>query len=111
MVESNLNHLITATPTNKKTDLYIYPIIFKSLLSQPPKEPPKVYHAEKIQGNILKEFSKDHVRFIFFNIEDVDKASDWFRLLVEAKRIPSTQDLIDAETNMNKDVGSTGSLF
>jgi Dyp-type peroxidase family len=50
-----------------------------------------------IQGNILKGFNKDNVRLIFFNIGCIDKASDWFRQLVQKKRIPSTMDLIDAE--------------
>lgn len=65
-------------------------------------QPPKVYHAENIQGNILKGFNKDHVRYIFFNIDDVNKARDWFLQLVEEKRIPSTQDLIDSAANMKK---------
>jgi Dyp-type peroxidase family len=54
----------------------------------------------EVQGNILKGFNKDHARFIFFNIEDAQKISDWFRELVEQKKIPSTTDLIDAATRM-----------
>ena len=99
MVESNLNDLITATPINKRQDPYIFPIIILKPLSS---QVPKVYHASNIQGNILKGFNKDHVRYIFFNIDDVDKARDWFRELVEAERIPSTQNLIDAAANMKK---------
>ena len=55
-----------------------------------------------IQGNILKGFNKDNVRLIFFNIEDTDKASHWFRQLVDQKRIPSTQDLLDAAAKIKK---------
>jgi hypothetical protein len=56
-----------------------------------------------VQGNILKGFNKDHVRFIFFNIDDVYKAGDLFRQLVEQKRIPSTTDLIYAEKKQKSD--------
>jgi Dyp-type peroxidase family len=55
-----------------------------------------------IQGNILKGFDKDNVRLMFFYIGSVDKASHWFRQLVEQKRIPSTTDLIDAEVRINQ---------
>jgi Dyp-type peroxidase family len=55
-----------------------------------------------IQGNILKGFNKDNVRLIFFNIEYVDKASDFFRQLVRRGRIPSTDDLLNAEKEMKE---------
>jgi Dyp-type peroxidase family len=55
-----------------------------------------------VQGNILRGFNKDHVRFIFFNIEDVKKARDWFSQLVEQKRIPSTADLIESAKKMKE---------
>ena len=41
-----------------------------------------------VQGNILKGFNKDHVRFIFFNIVDAHKAANLFRELVNSKKIP-----------------------
>ena len=55
-----------------------------------------------IQGNILRGFNKDNSRLIFFQIEDAQKASDWFAEMVEQKKIVSTQDLIDAAINMKE---------
>jgi Dyp-type peroxidase family len=59
-------------------------------------------HKANIQGNILRGFNKDNVRLIFFNIEDANKASRWFHKLVEQKRIPSTQDLLDAAKKLDE---------
>jgi len=57
---------------------------------------------DNVQGNILKGFNKDNVRLIFFNIESKDGASKWFRSLVEQKKIPSTNDLIESSKKMNE---------
>ncbi len=59
-----------------------------------------------VQGNILRGFNKDHVRFIFFSIEDVQRASDWFRDLVEQKKIPSTSDLQDSAKKNEREMGT-----
>ena len=73
----------------------IYPLLTQAQPEQPKKEeqpdPETQRLFSNVQGNILRGFNKDHVRFIFFNIEDVQKASDWFRELVEQKKIPSTK--------------------
>lgn len=61
---------------------------------------PNTEHFENIQGGILKGFNKDNSRLLFFQIEDAQKASDWFEDLVKKKKIPTTQDLIVAAKNM-----------
>ena len=57
---------------------------------------------KNIQGNILRGFNKDHSRLIFFRIEDVDKTRELLFELVDARKIPSTQDLLDAAAQMKE---------
>jgi Dyp-type peroxidase family len=55
-----------------------------------------------IQGNIIKGFNKDNVRFVFFNIRCTDEAREWFGILAKQNRIPSTLILINAEKDMKR---------
>lgn len=60
-----------------------------------------------IQGNVIPGFNKDHQRFLFLRVDDVDGARTWLRWL--APRLSSMQEVLDFRREFRRERLSSGS--